>query len=158
MFVSTGWAQLNYSQVVGSLGGSFSSGSMNADWTLGEVVISTLSTPSTIATQGFHQPMLKTQGTVIGISEGDFSHFNAHVYPNPVSQDFYLYGSAPIGKVSLELTNALGQVLLKRNTYSTANGFNEHMEIGGLASGIYMLKLYSSEANQTCVLRLMKVN
>lgn len=127
--------------VIGSLGGYSSSGNVSLSFTVGETVVSTVSSGSVILTQGFQQPTTASTGVK------QVSHFgNLTVFPNPSS-----------GLFQIKLENSLGNNndLLKAEVYDGAgklvlsnqiqiNQQNGSIDLSHLPSGIYHLGLSNS--------------
>ncbi|MBE0654801.1 MAG: hypothetical protein IH594_13445, partial [Bacteroidales bacterium] len=72
-------------QVVSSGGGSKSATGVQISWTLGEPVIETFSSGSTILTQGFHQSKL----SATPVTDLLFPEMELTVFPNP-TQDYVI--------------------------------------------------------------------
>ena len=77
-------------QVIASSGNSFSNATGKLDFTIGEVVISTLSVGGNILTQGFHQPEIKFSSI-----EDHHPDFAFTLYPNPTEQFVTVESSQP---------------------------------------------------------------
>jgi len=69
-------------EVVSSAGETQTIPGIEISWTIGEPVIETVSSGSSVLTQGFHQTKL----TVTTIDELLFSDLELKVYPNPTSE------------------------------------------------------------------------
>lgn len=68
-------------QVISSGGEYFYNGNFSLSWTLGEPVIETHSSGSTVLTQGFQQPILVS----VSIYENPELNFDISAFPNPTS-------------------------------------------------------------------------
>ena len=68
-------------EIVSSAGETYQGVSMQIDWTLGELAITTIQNPTRQVTQGFHQPGY----TITSIHEWPEEIGEIKVYPNPTS-------------------------------------------------------------------------
>ncbi len=84
------------------------------------------------------------ESPVLSIGNFENEHIQILIYPNPVKAFFVLSGVSEIGIKSLSLSNLKGKQLL---TISNYNG--EAINIEGIASGIYLLKIETINGNKT---------
>ena len=117
--------------LVSSSGASFENSSGYLDFSIGELITSTLTSTSAVLTQGFHQTRLRTGVPVVSEPAIQMS-----VYPNPVSDRLILQVELPEGFDYL-LYDSRG-VLLDRGQI-----LGEHTEIDftTLAPAIYILRV-----------------
>jgi len=102
-------------------------------WTIGESVIETISSGSTVLTQGFHQSKL----TVTAIDELLSSDFELKVYPNPTSEFLIISSNKLDDKSNYSLFDLSGK-LLENKTISASE---TRVSLKNYASGTYLLKL-----------------
>ncbi|WP_222167266.1 LamG-like jellyroll fold domain-containing protein [Edaphocola aurantiacus] len=95
-----------------------------------------------------------TVGWPLKLNDKDLSK-HVSVYPNPNNGNFTVSAAGFSGTVSLELTNSLGQVVLK-DAFDCYGGTAEHnINAQGLAAGVYMLRMNSdnSQAVQKIIIK-----
>jgi hypothetical protein len=121
-------------QVVTPAGGHGQKGDTLMEWTLGEMVVSTLITGDAILTQGFHQPLL----TVTTLESYACRDIKITVCPNP-AYDRLLIQSAPsdIGDLQYVLYDLKGKLLgHERLTGDVTPVSMEHYP-----AGLYLLRI-----------------
>jgi hypothetical protein len=120
-------------QVIATSGGSGQGGGTSLAWTLGEPVISNLSTNTLMMTSGFHQPdlMVTALRTVDGLP------FTIEAYPNPAS-DFIKVQLNGVGFHDFKylLFDATGRLLHHIQPVSAITT----IDMGTRAAGLYLLK------------------
>lgn len=126
-------------EVVSTAGETQSISGYEISWTLGEPIIQTISSGSTILTQGFHQSKL----TVTAIDELLVSDFGLKVYPNPTSEFIVIKINKLENNPAFSLYNLSGKLLQSQSIYATETQIN----LNEYASGTYLLKL-NQEFNQ----------
>ena len=134
-------------EVVASAEDSYTSNTLNVDWTLGEIMTETFEYAGTLVlTQGFHQPSLST--TSIGDPVASLGIIK--VYPNPTSSSISIEREKP-GELQLQLLDMRGSILRKQ----TFNGTQSELDLSDLPNGIYVLRMSDREqASQS--LRIIK--
>lgn len=75
------------------------------------------------------------------------------VYPNPFANNLYIQHSEGGGKVSIELRNLCGAIILSGDYTIPASGLI-HLPLSNIAAGIYFMKLTSNE--NVSVVKLIK--
>jgi hypothetical protein len=99
-------AQNTAPEVLSSAGTSFSNGSGQLEWTLGETVTATLEPSGMIVSQGFHQPNLSVStGITANTKDGIV------VFPNPVVSALTINFSSAPAKNQVELYSAEGRLM-----------------------------------------------
>lgn len=73
-------ASVNAQEVISTQGDSYSNGINTIDYTIGELVIETVSDGTNDLTQGFHQTLL----TITNVEDLDVN-FSVSIFPNPAS-------------------------------------------------------------------------
>lgn len=87
-----------------------------------------------------------TVGWALELKDKDLSKY-VQVYPNPNNGHFTVSASGFTGKVQMELSNSLGQTVLK-DAFDCYGSKSEHkVQVQGLASGVYMLRLHSGNSH-----------
>lgn len=110
-------------------GNSISNGSNSLDYSLGEILIETLSDSSFYCTQGLLQP---NYNSTIGIVE--ISRNEVNVYPNPTSDKITIRSSTTL---KTEIVNLLGEIIGEYNS--------NDISIQEFENGIYYLKIFNSK-------------
>ena len=79
-----------------------------------------------------------------------------HLYPNPAGRGTTLEmtGLGNASSVQLELLNTLGQVVLKQSAQPRAGVVREHLDLTGLAAGVYSVRVFTPQG--TVVKRLVR--
>ena len=107
-------------------GNSISNGNYTLDYSLGEILIETLSDSSFYCTQGLLQP---NYNSLIGIEE--ITDKSVTVYPNPTSDKITI--KSPL-KIKTIIFNPLGEIVGKYNS--------EIISLFNFPKGIYYIKIY----------------
>jgi hypothetical protein len=124
-------------EVVSTQGDSYSNGTANIDFTIGEVVINTGTDGTNDLTQGFHQ----TNWNFLGV-EDHAPSYEATVFPNPTSEVLNIRTST-FENVTYTLYDAQGKLVLqdKLSAEQTA------IQVSQLAPGSYSLILNNRTQN-----------
>ncbi len=128
--------------VVNASGGVIQNTSNSLEWSLGELVVSTLTSPDNILTQGFLQPQtgfVPTEGIF------DESHFSA--FPNPVFDKLVFQTDNPDIAIIL-VHDVSGRLVLQ-------TAFQQSIDLQHLNSGMYIISLFNK---QTQFLHSFKIN
>ena len=128
-------------EIVSSVGATYQGASMQIDWTLGELAVTTLQNSTQQVTQGFHQPVY----SVTSIHELTVEAGQIKVYPNPAS-DFVNIEIEPeyLGKTELTLYSMQGQRLYRQSI----NQITERMSIRHLPPGTYILMVKHADGRR----------
>jgi hypothetical protein len=99
-------AQTIEGQLIQTTGNSIANSSFSLDYSIGEIAIETISSPSNYLTQGVLQPTIVSVSTGIVVSSSSY----IHVYPNPTTavEGFKINTEDKIEKITV--MNTLGQV------------------------------------------------
>lgn len=127
-------AQEIHPHILSSAGNLNQSTTMSIEWTLGELSITTISGPSTMITQGFHQPRL----VVTAIYETIENFGKLNVYPNPTSDQVTL--NMEFDKkiaVQVDLTDSQGRKIIKRLYFG--QNVNDIVSLRDLPNGTYFV-------------------
>jgi hypothetical protein len=131
-FVRTIEAQNLSPTVVNSSGGVIQNSSHSLEWSLGELAVSTLTSPANLLTQGFLQPTTTTVGTEDLFDESRFSAF-----PNPVSDWLNLQTDIPDIK-TVQIHDVSGRLVLQ-------SGFQSLIDLHQLEIGTFVVSLFDNQ-------------
>ena len=143
-------AQQGEPEVISSAGEVYRNGTMELDWTLGEVMVQTFEKDEVMITQGYHQPYL-TLTSSRGLQPG---FADIKVFPNPVDQEFTV--SVQLQKhayIDLRLFSVLGQELWRRS--SNTDSWHELISSINWTPGQYFLTV-SVDGSITRTISLQK--
>ena len=107
LLFSTSVYSQNSEQFIGSSGGDYTNSQAQLSFTLGEVVVETISSSGNMLTQGFQQPNLIL--TTL-IDNSDFEGLN--VYPNPFEDILYIEQRVQ-NEIQISLIDIAGRVVQK---------------------------------------------
>lgn len=133
--------------VIGCTGGSFSNGTVSADWTVGEVVTSTATGGSTILTQGFQQP---PSGNVSVSQVKPIQGLSC--YPNPTENLVNLNWLGKQASAVVQLYDASGRLVYTSN-WTDMTPFQ--IDLSSFAPGLYSLQVVSGDLSS--VMRVVKL-
>jgi len=125
-------------EVISANGETSTVGSNQISWTVGEVIVETVSFGTTVLTQGFHQSKL----TVTAIDNLFISGVEIKVYPNP-TQDFVNINFNKMPDNAVYRVFDLSGKLLEQKSISSNSS---QVDMTRFAGGQYILKL--SHKNQ----------
>lgn len=137
--------------VIAVSGGIASGTNLILEWTLGEPVIETGFTASSIYTQGFNQPKVgKTYSIKVVQAE---SINKVSVAPNPFGNSFVVYfDNIPDEKAVLTVFDGGGRVIKR---FSSLPNRSMYIDMSSYASGIYYLKIVD-KAGQSATYSVIK--
>ena len=118
-------------EAVVSQGDNYSNPNANINFSIGEVVISTVSDGNYYLTQGFHQ----TNWNFVGL-EDLVPTYEVKVYPNPTSEFLYI-NTKDFNGVSYFFYDSKGKLILQNSLSSTEDAVN----VSQLSTGTYYLVL-----------------
>jgi hypothetical protein len=101
--------------VISSQGDSYNDSSASIDFTIGEVVTSTVTNSERSLTQGFHQ----TNWSFVSI-ENHVPSYEAIVFPNP-TEDFLNIKAISFKNINYSLFDEMGKLVLSGRLYSKKN-------------------------------------
>lgn len=133
-------------EVIAGSGGHQSSSAYTLSWTLGEVVIETMSNDN-ILTQGFHQPDIQ----IVSVDQKDKAQFEITAFPNPTSSNLTLQVPAEdfLG-MQYEVLDSRGRLVGQGKINETKTGIS--ME--ALQASTYFIRVFRNNeviANLTII-------
>jgi len=141
-------------QVVASAGGYYSSANLSVSWTIGEPVITTLTSTNAILTQGFQQGNLF--GTDVPLTP-DLNSFSFKMYPNPTVNNvwFNVNNQKAKGDFTVEVYDLTGRKIINQNLGQFVNQELMELTVSGLNAGVYLVKVKIGNFNSD-VIKLIK--
>ena len=134
-------------QVVISAGGdNYGNSSASIEFTIGEVVTATLTNPSNVLTQGFHQTNL----TVLAVDEFEIN-FQASVFPNP-AEDLLQLDIQNFSGLNYKLYDIQGRQLSE----ATIDKKNTTINTSKYAKGMYLLVILNETNQKLKTYRIIK--
>jgi hypothetical protein len=121
--------------VISSQGDSYTDSSASIDFTIGEVVTSTVNNGEKTLTQGFHQ----TNWSFVSI-ENHVPNYEAIIFPNP-TDNFLNIKAISFKNVNYSLFDEMGKLVLNGTLYSEKTS----LDVSKLHTGLYSLVLNNSE-------------
>lgn len=151
---SGGMAQRLSPSVVAVSGGTARTQTMTLDWTLGESVVETATTPGRLYTQGFHQPSLQVREQP-GLTGAD-AGYQFTIAPNPVASYLKIDITAPESSpLQLLLTDLLGRQynlpVVPASTKST------QIDMTLFPAGTYLLRIGKADGPPLKAYKIVKV-
>lgn len=118
-------------------------------WSIGEVVIGTISNNDIELTQGFLQPLI-IDIFPTGIEE--MYRLDMIAYPNPVFDKVLFKGEDPMGEYNIRLVDKTGKVLLeKRMNYNDLS-----VDMSKYNYGTYFIEVVESGTNKRRIFSIIK--
>tara|TARA_B110001450_G_C17355737_1_gene373460 strand:+ start:116 stop:583 length:468 start_codon:yes stop_codon:yes gene_type:complete len=121
--------------VISNQGDSYTDSSASIDFTIGEVVTSTVSNSERTLTQGFHQ----TNWSFVSI-ENHVPNYEAIIFPNP-TDDFLNIKAISFKNVNYSLFDEMGKLVFNGTLYSEKTS----LDVSKLHTGLYSLVLNNPE-------------
>lgn len=149
------FAQSIERQVIGSMGSHQTTTGIAHTYTIGELMVTTSTSPSLVITQGFNQP----EEVVVGIRNNDEKGFSIQYYPNPTESILNLeFESENSLSIQLELFSISGShIALPIQKLEVNESATHQIDLRHLASGSYFLLLRDSENGLMKTLKIQKV-
>ncbi len=131
-------------EVISSAGDHFSNQNVSLSWTLGEPVISTLSSEY-ILTQGFHQDLY----IITAIDEVALTDMQISIYPNPTPAEVNIEWafSQSNAEVTIQLYDFNGRLLLEQ--ISKADSRSAKINLHSFERAQYLLKIIHKKQIKT---------
>jgi len=143
--------------VLASSGSNSHSGKVYLDWTLGEVAVATLSTPSGFLTEGFHQPGLLRVEAVLPNGDNASVTEAITIAPNPVSTLLFIQipetWSQSASTVSM--FDATGQ-LIQSGQIKPGVATSE-WNMGAHPAGTYWMRIVANDSKQMQTFKVIKI-
>jgi hypothetical protein len=120
-------------------GGSLVNGSISTDITLAEAITQTVDSDSIVLTQGFQQGILNPNVSIDHAFDMAITYL---VYPNPVGDRLNVQITSPVQtSLSLDILDLQGRSCNMQTHIRGQGVFSLHVEMGGLAPGLYVLHI-----------------
>ncbi len=132
--------------VIGTAGDSYSTTAGNIDFTIGEVVINTVTNGTEDLTQGFQQPSWTYAGVYDFVDD-----YSAVIFPNPTI-DVVNINSPEFAGVTFTLQDAAGRIVLVGNLTDV----NTTLDFSVYATGTYSITL-SKQGENLKTFKLIKL-
>lgn len=137
-------AQAVYAQptVLNSTGGSAAVGGNTYEWSVGELVVHTVSTPSVVVTQGLLQPMPP------GVSVGSVNAIagDVQVYPNPAKDILVLQPALAAGsRLNYTLLDITGRTIYTAEARLHTGHEKQSISISALPAGNYIVQVQAQQ-------------
>ena len=78
-------------------------------------------------------------GQIVSLSTSNFELENVKIFPNPVTNNFVTISSAIFGDINVSVFDVLGKQISNQKLH------NNRLDVSGLKSGIYLLKISQNE-------------
>lgn len=125
-------------QVIASTGRTLESGTLSQDFTLGETLISTLTSGTIHLTQGFQQGNLGPTSSAASLLQDN----EWVVYPQPARENLFIRLTRPHAKpIQLEVFDLMGRSLHTDHSAFATNPTLSHVEVEAWPTGTYLLRL-----------------
>ncbi|MBA7582072.1 hypothetical protein ES708_23992 [subsurface metagenome] len=140
-------------EVIVSSGNYHEGSNVSIAWSLGEIVIETLTENTITLTQGFQQPYY----SITSIKEIKDDRINISVFPNPTNDFIKVQIDNPKGlQIIVEISDATGRIL--KNSKIINNSGIEEFDLLSLTPGIYFLKIWSKDMSYTHTFLIQKIS
>ncbi|MCB0628301.1 MAG: T9SS type A sorting domain-containing protein [Saprospiraceae bacterium] len=140
-------------QVIASTGSSVQNAGLQLDYTVGEVVVTTLTNTDLQLTQGFHQGQLMTTGL-----DGLPTRIDYRIYPNPVTATLWVSMEGPEFDYIITLYSTGGQEVPGARKKVEASGFwKESFDLSRQAAGSYQLVISDRKGNWLASHQIIKM-
>ena len=141
-------------QVIGSTGGTATTGSIIVTSTIGEVAVSTSSTASIIQTQGYQQA---ADSSSVSIAEIE-NIAKMRLYPNPTTNSAKLEITSNFNSATTIAVYSMDGKLISSNSLALQSGIESsiQLDVSSQASGIYMIRIIGEDKSFLETMRLVK--
>ena len=152
------WTNNVYSQslspeIVSTAGETFQGTSIQIDWTLGELAITTIQNSTLQITQGFHQPNY----IVTNVDEHPQKIGQINVFPNPTSDWLEITISFnQMKEVCTRLFDIHGKLILEKE--NQGKFISESISLSELPNGNYFLNFLIDENQYSQTFKIQKIN
>jgi hypothetical protein len=126
------------------------------DYTIGEIVISTISGSGSILTQGFQQPLT---GSLVSVPENVETVEEVSVFPNPITEQLNI-SISETGTQSYEIAmmDQLGRLVYSGKGFTAVNGsVSVSLPVAHLATATYFIRI-TSDNRVVKTVKVLKIN
>ena len=146
-------AQTAPSNIISSQGGYAKADYISLEWTVGETVASTFSSPNYIYTQGFNQSFI-----VVGKAQTNGSKEWVSVFaaPNPVTANLNVsIESLVASRYAVVITNLHGVKVYQR--YASLESRQISIDMRSFVNGVYLLQVYDTHNKLVSTSKIIKL-
>lgn len=144
-------AQSIQPEVIASAGEHFVGSNAQLSFTVGEVVIETVTSANSIITQGFHQPDLDAGSAIEDNLPGFIS---VNIYPNPAAEQVFIELDNNSMDMAIEMFDMTGKLVEKRQIPAFTNRII--LDVNDHANASYLLNLHSLDNEHFATYKLQK--
>lgn len=142
-----------FNQVIGSTGHFAVEGNQQWTYTVGEVVIQTLSANNRTLTQGFHQPEFARPVSTL---DPELASWNIQVFPNPTANVLNVrFEANPSGVLDAVVFDLYGRMLMQPQILDQATG--SVIDCTNWLPGMYILQLRDPQSRATASYRFIRL-
>lgn len=135
--------------VIGGAGSDSAKEGYHISWTLGEVVITTLTQPEATLLQGFQQPnYIFTQ-----LIEEETKDFQILAFPNPASGNIRIEVTDLKNQLTLEIFDVIGTLVIVKKLESPITDIN----LSEIPSGAYLFRVTGENGGIFTAWRILKL-
>jgi len=146
-------AQSSSPNIVATAGETFRGSSIQINWTLGELAITTIQNSSHYLTQGFHQ----SNYMVTSVKKFPQELGEIKVFPNPTTDKISMkLHFDHIRDVKIQLIDLNGSIIWLKN--KNGSKVEEEKDLTNLPNGSYFLNFYISGNQYTSTFKIQKIN
>ncbi len=143
--------------VLASSGSSSHSGKVYLDWTLGEVAVATVITPSGFLTEGFQQPEILRVESVLPNRNDASATESISIAPNPVNTllSIQIPKAWSRSTSSVSLFDATGQLI--QTGQITPGVATSEWNMSAHPAGTYWLRIVANDSKQMQTFKVIKI-
>ncbi len=147
-------AQSLLPEVIASAGDVFTGKSGSVSWTLGETIIETVSSETSLLTQGFHQSYLQ----ILKVDTPEDPLVDVQVYPNPVNErlTIEITTAEKNPQLKLELFDFVGQRV--HDQVIETQTYQEQLDVSRFSSSLFILRVINLKSHHTESFKIHKIN
>lgn len=149
------FAQVKGPSVIASAGGISKTANLILEWTVGEPAVETLSSSSSLYTQGFHQPVLEVQKLSTGRELASLKN-KLLVYPNPATSVINIQLDKPAESPLLVSVLDMNGKVLATNNFPVSSTLLR-INVSRLAQGAYLLRITDTRGTIQDDYKIIKV-
>lgn len=160
LFCFSGVAQILTPVTVNAASGGGGAGGYIFNWNIGDVVVTTVTGPNIIVTQGFLQNNVAVPTSVGNLTP--LAAFEIKLLPNPTpNRVLYRFSMRERGLIQLRLYDLAGKSLLNTQVQHGGGVHNGQIDMTALPSGVYQLQIIFTPvtgAARQGIYQLQKIN